>query len=146
MAGLGLLAALVRCSDSPTSGGCTYDNDGLKGGTYTFALTVDDSGFTPSILSAQNASQVTLTLKNTGTRPHDFVVDCAPTPNTTGCPTTSCFPASSKIPPVAPGASATATFVTPSDDLYVFRSDVGSDSQLAADGGASGLVGQFNVQ
>jgi len=141
-----LLFAVVRCSDTPGSGSCAKDQDGLSGGTYTFLLKVSDTAFTPTILSAQNAAQVTLTLENTGSKPHDFVVDCLPTPNSTGCPTESCFPDGGATGPVAPGATAKTTFVTPPDGLYVFRSNVGSDSRVAADGGVTGLAGQFNVQ
>ena len=142
----GLAFGVVSCSDSPGSGGCTADQDGLSGGTYTFVLTVNDTAFSPAILSAQNRAKVTLTLKNTGSKPHDFAVDCLHTPNSTGCPTESCFPDGGSIPAVAPGGSATTTFVSPPDGLYVFRSDLGTDSRLAADGGVTGLAGQFNVQ
>jgi hypothetical protein len=141
-----LAVVAVACSDTPGSGGCTHDQDGVSGGTYTFHLKVSDSAFTPAILSAQNHAQVTLELENTGTKPHDFVVDCLPTPNSNGCATESCFPDGGAIPAVAPGAHATTTFVTPPDGLYAFRSGVAGDSHVGADGGVTGLAGQFNVQ
>ena len=98
---------------------------------------MSDTAFTPTILKAQNLARVTLTLRNTGTTPHSFVVACMPTPNDDGCPTTSCFPDASTIGPLAPDASATATFVTPNPEgIYVFHSDLPGDSQ----------TGQFVVQ
>jgi hypothetical protein len=133
-----LAATLVACSSSSGSDTCgPGDQDGVAGGSYAFDLTVTDDAFTPTILKAQNDATVTLTLTNSGTKPHDFVVDCLATPNGTGCPTTSCFPAAATIPAVAPGATATATFVTPlPEGIYVFRSDQPGDAQ----------TGQFIVQ
>lgn len=123
------------------------DTDGINGGCYSFVVTVDDTAFSPVILKTENLGQVTLELKNAGTTPHDLVIGCIPTPNGQGCPTQSCFPAAANIPAVAPGSSATVTFVTPNPEgIYEFRSDVGTDSQQDADGGFSGLWGQFVVQ
>jgi len=123
------------------------DADGVNGGCYAFALTVSDTGFSPIILKAQNAGQVTVTLRNTGTSPHGFTVGCIDTSGLNGCPAQTCFPGNSSIPAVAPGASASATFVTPNPEgIYVFRSEVPGDSQVAGDGGVSGLWGQFVVQ
>ena len=122
------------------------DTDGLNGGCYTFDLTVTDTGFSPVILKAQNLGLVTLHLTNAGTKPHDFVMGCIPV-SFPGCPAQSCFSSAANIPSVAPGGSATATFATPNPEgIYLFRSDVNGDSQVDADGGASGLVGQFVVQ
>ena len=134
--------------DDAGSGACSPgDTDGLIGGCFVFDVTVNDQGFSPVILKAQNLGQVTLQLHNAGASPHDFVVDCLPTPNGQGCPAQSCFPAAARIPPLAPGASATTTFVTPNPEgIYNFRSDVGTDSQDESDGGVSGLWGQFVVQ
>jgi hypothetical protein len=133
-----LVAAAVHCSTSDASGGCgPADGDGVNGGNVTLDLTVTDDAFSPIILKAQNLSTVTLTLSNAGTRPHDFVVDCLPTPNANGCPTTSCFPDAAAIGPVLPDASATTTFVTPNPEgIYTFRSDQPGDTQ----------TGQFVVQ
>jgi hypothetical protein len=139
---LALAVAAARCADSTGAGAdggaCgPSDQDGLNGGSSTLDLTVDDDAFAPIILKAQNLSTVTLTLSNTGTRPHDFVVDCLPTPNDNGCPTTSCFPDAAVIPAVAPGASASTTFVTPNPEgIYDFRSDLPGDT----------MTGQFVVQ
>jgi hypothetical protein len=137
--------ALFRCSsgDSTSGGGganaCFDDANGISGGTYTFDVTVDDTGFSKQILETENLAQVTLTLKNTGTKPHGFEVACMPTNAPAGCPRTSCFPAGSTIAPLAPGASTTVTFDTPNPEgIYVFK------SSAPADGAVSGLNhGQF---
>lgn len=122
------------------------DSDGVLGGCYVFDLTVDDTGFTPRILKAQNVGQVTVTLTNAGSRPHDFAVGCT-TIAFAGCPATYCFPDTAHIASVAPGASATTTFVLPYvEGIYDFVSDLPGDSQIASDGGASGIWGQFVVQ
>src|SRR5262249_19082900 len=99
---LGLLGSSVCCGSQAGLGGS--DQDGMQGGNYTFAVTVNDTAFSPSILKTQNAANVTIVLTNTGTKPHDFVVDCAGS---------SCFPDASAMAPVAPQASSTAQFVTP---------------------------------
>jgi hypothetical protein len=146
---LGLDAAACSNGDAPGGACAPGDTDGLTGGSFTFALKADDAAFVPAILKAQNVASITLTLTNTGTKPHDFVIDCAATPNGNGCPQTSCFGDAAKIAPVAPGGSATATFATPNaEGIYVFRSDLPGDTQTAADGGGgvTGLVGQFIVQ
>jgi hypothetical protein len=123
------------------------DSDGVVGGCYVFEVTVDDTGFSPIILKAQNRSAVALTMTNAGSRPHDFVLGCLPTPNANGCPLESCFPAGANLAAVPPGGSATAMFVTPNPEgIYNFRSDVGPDSELLDDGGVNGLWGQFVVQ
>ncbi|MGO8993554.1 MAG: cupredoxin domain-containing protein [Polyangiaceae bacterium] len=131
------LVAGAHCTTS-TAGACTPDDaDGIQGGAYVFDLQVSDTAFTPIILTAENLAQVTVTLKNTGTKPHDFVVQCMATPNDNGCPTTSCFPDASTIGPLAPDASATATFETPNPEgTYNFYSDLPGDTQ----------TGQFIVQ
>ena len=143
VAGLGLLlGTLTRCGDSSASAGaCTTDQDGISGGTATFDVTVSDTGFAPRILKSENLARVTLTVRNAGTRPHDFVVGCIATPNAYGCPTTSCFPDAATIASLAPDASATTTFVAPKPEgIYTFRSDLGADT------GDGGLTGQFILQ
>jgi hypothetical protein len=71
---------------------------------------------------------VTLTLTNTGTRPHDFVVECVGS---------VCFPDASTIATVGPDASSTAQFVAPgTEGIYTFRSDLPGDMQ----------AGQFILQ
>ena len=145
--GLACVAAplLAACTSSAGSSPCAAgDSDGVNGGAFTFQLSVTDTGFAPAILKAQNRADVTLTLRNDGTRPHDLVFDCVATPNGDGCPTTSCFPDAAAVPALAPDASATVRFVTPNPEgIYVFRSDVGGDTAVAGDGG---LAGQFIVQ
>ncbi len=132
-----LVAALARCS-STSSGSCgSADQDGVNGGNFVFDLTVDDDAFVPRELPAQNLANVTLTLTNKGTRPHDFVVACLPTPNDNNCPTTSCFADAAAIGPLSPDASTTRTFVTPNPEgTYTFRSNLPGDTQ----------TGQFIVQ
>ena len=138
--------ALVHCSSSAghatntadaDAAGCFPDDDGIIGGDDTFELTVDDTGFSKNILTTQNDAQVTLTLKNTGTKPHGFEVDCTSVTSAyptvpAGCSTIACFPANSTIAPLAPGASRTITFDTPTPDglLYPFQSSEPSDSTV----------------
>jgi hypothetical protein len=125
----------------------TGDTDGINGGCFAFTITVDDNGFSPIILKAQNHAEVIVTVKNVGTKPHDFSVGCIATTNLQGCPPQTCFPAASSIPPLAPGASANASFVTPKPEgIYLFRSDVEGDSNVESDGGVSGIWGQLVVQ
>lgn len=109
----------------------------MNGGDFVFDLTVDDDAFAPRELPAQNLANVKLTLTNKGTRPHDFVVECMPTPNDNGCPARSCFPDAAAVAALAPDASTTRTFVTPNPEgTYTFRSDLPGDTQ----------TGQFIVQ
>jgi len=137
--------ALFACSSSTSGGGsggagggrCFPDNDGINGGQYTFDLTVDDTGFSKTILATQNDAQATLTLMNTGTKPHGFEMECTSVtpsyPNEpAGCPTSACFPANSTIAPLAPGASQTITFDTPTPDglIYPFKSSDPDDSAV----------------
>jgi hypothetical protein len=116
---------LVHCSQSSLGGS---DSDGISGGDAGFALTVTDDAFLPAILKCQNLANVTLTMTNAGTRRHDFVVQCMGS---------ACFPDAASIPPLAPDASATATFVAPyTEGIYTFRSDLPGDTQ----------TGQFILQ
>jgi hypothetical protein len=158
---LGLVTGGSHCSNvggSPgnagDSGACSANpagddggDDGINGGCFVFDVSVDDTGFSPLILKAQNLGVVTINLHNTGTKPHDFVIGCIPI-SFPGCSSQQCFPAAADIPAVAPGQSATATFTTPNPEgIYNFRSDVAGDSQLDSDdGGVTGLWGQFVVQ
>jgi len=122
------------------------DSDGINGGCYAFDVTVDDTGFSPIVLVAQNLATVTITLRNTGSKPHDFVVGCIPI-SYPGCPSQQCFPGEADIPTLAPGQSATTTFTAPNPEgIYDFRSDVPGDSQVESDGGVTGIWGQFVVQ
>jgi hypothetical protein len=136
-------------NDSDGSGDdkCAPDDaDGLTGGDAAFELDVFDDRFDPMILTAQDRTKITLTLHNMGTKPHDFVTDCVPTPNQDGCPMTSCFPMSAKIAPLGPGESAKATFVVPIvEGIYYYHSDVAGDVSGACAAGVSGC-GQFIVK
>ncbi len=124
-------------SEAALYAACYPDNDGINGGQYTFVLTVDDTGFSKNLLATQNDAQVTLTLTNMGTKPHGFEIECtsvAPAyPDLpAGCPTMACFPSNSTITPLAPGASATITFDTPTPDgiIYPFKSGGPDDSAV----------------
>jgi hypothetical protein len=135
------VAALTLACSSGTKGNgdtCSADDaDGMNGGSTTLDLTIDDTAFTPAILKTENRANVTLTVKNAGTKPHDFVVACLATPNGNGCPTTSCFPDAATIGSIPPDASVTTTFTTPSPEgIYDFKSDLTGDTQ----------TGQFIVQ
>ncbi|HKO51679.1 MAG TPA: hypothetical protein VJV79_28410 [Polyangiaceae bacterium] len=138
-----LLAAMLGCACSGTKkndDACTPDDaDGVISEPAARLLTVTDSEFEPKLLSTQNTSEITLTLKNIGARPHSFIVDCLPTPNSDGCPLESCFPSESKIEPVEPGEQVTVVFETPLvEGIYVFRSDVAEDAEFEP--------GQFIIQ
>ena len=119
---------------------CTPDDaDGIISEPAEFVVTVSDTEFAPKILAAQNSSTITLTLRNQGTTPHSWVIDCRPTPNEDGCPLEACFPSDARIAPVAPGESARVVFETPLvEGLYDFHSDVAEDRELEP--------GQFIVQ
>jgi hypothetical protein len=144
--------ALVDCSGSSGSASngdksddddddmCFPDNDGVTGntdGTYMFALTVDDTGFSKMLLTTQNSAMATVMLTNNGTKPHGFKVGCTSVtpayPNVpAGCRTTACFDPSSTIAPLDPGKSASVTFETPVPDnlIYPFTSNEPDDSAV----------------
>lgn len=128
-----LLTLVATACSEPGAGddACALDDaDGLVGGDYRFEVSVDDLAFSPVILKAQNDAEVTLRLTNTGTTPHDLVIDCIPTPNDDGCPIEACFPDAAHVPTLAPGESATVTFVTPlPEGIYDFRSTLPGDTQ-----------------
>ncbi len=140
-----LAATLVlvgACSSSSSggssNGGCFPDGDGLNGGSYTFDLTVDDTGFSKNILATQNDSQVTVHVTNNGTKPHGFTVGCTNVANAypdlpAGCPSKACFPAGATLAPLMPGASGSVTFVTPTPDnlVYPFSSNAPGDADVA---------------
>jgi uncharacterized cupredoxin-like copper-binding protein len=140
-AGLLLLAALTAvaadCGAGLGNDTCEGYQDGISGGAYALQLKVTDDAFAPLILKAQDVSTVTLTLTNEGTQLHDLVIDCMPTPNGSECPATSCFSEGAEIGPLAPGSSATTTFVTPKPEgIYVFHCDLPGHTH----------AGQFIVQ
>ena len=129
-----LLGVVVACSSDGGSGdACAPDDaDGIVGVELAAAVTVDDTAFAPPIVKVQNRSFLTLTLRNKGTRPHGFTVDCLPTPNSRGCPTQACFPESARIAPIAPGASTTVKVMTPAvEGIYTYRSPAPGDAGLA---------------
>jgi hypothetical protein len=144
-------SAVDAADDSSDDGGESSpckppDSDGITGGCFAFDLTVDDTGFTPIILKAQNNAQVTLTLKNAGTKPHDLAQGCVAL-GSPGCPPQICFPQQANVRALGPGETVTVTFVTPFvEGIYDFRSDLPGDSQVAGDGGIGGLWGQFVLQ
>jgi hypothetical protein len=141
-----LLAAaalgLGGCSHTADHDGdaCTpNDADGVISEPARLALTVTDSDFAPKILSAQNSSDITLTIDNQGTAPHGFVIDCLPTPNHDGCPTKSCFPSAARVESLAPGDTTTLMFETPLvEGIYEFHAGLVQDAELTS--------GQFIVQ
>lgn len=127
------LASTLHCgSDGPNDDddgdSCTQpDQDGVIGGDYAFAVDVSDTAFSPVILKAQNSGNVTLTVKNTGTKPHSFVVQCL---TTQGC--TACFPDGAKVAPLEPGATTTVKFVAPEQEgIFTIASDVPGDTFTA---------------
>ncbi len=150
-----MVIALAGCGSGKTSGNsCSPgDEDGVIGGNNivlvnvsdaAFAVGGVDSGSDERNISVQNSSNLTLTLTNVGTRPHDFVVQCIPSGLPEGCPAQSCFPPEANITTVSAGQSATTTFTTPRvEGAYQFISDVPGDTQVGADGLVSGLVGEF---
>jgi hypothetical protein len=128
---------------------CFPDHDGINGGNYTFDITVDDTGFSKTILATQNDATATLTLKNTGTKPHGFAVECTSvTPAyptvPSGCPSVACFPSNSIIAPLAPGESKTITFFTPTPDglLYPIKSSEPGDCEVP---GLNGSITQWSL-
>jgi hypothetical protein len=142
--------ATTACGDGADADGdspCTPDDqDGVIGGKYTVLVSVSDtefsvggvgSGSTQRNITIQNSSEATLTLTNTGTKPHSFVVECIPSGLPPGCEQTSCFPAEANIAPIDPGTSKTTTFEVPVvEGAYPVSSDVAGDDAL---------VGQFIV-
>jgi hypothetical protein len=130
------LVLLAACGGGGSGDPCTPpDADGVLGNVATFVRSVDDAQFLPAgsaLIKVQNLTKMTLTLKNVGTTPHGFAVDCLPTPNDYGCATKSCFPADARIPSIEPGASATITFTVPRvEGLYTYRSPVPGDAQTS---------------
>lgn len=148
-AAIALLTLIVAACGDPVDADdpCAPDDaDGVIGGNVTFELRVDETGFSPAILAAQNKAKVTLTLHNDGTRTHSFVIDCMPTPNMNGCPPTSCFGQGASIGAVEPGRSATTTFEVPRPEgIHYFHSDVAGDTPAPCTAGAQGC-GQFIVK
>ncbi|HEY4160339.1 MAG TPA: hypothetical protein VGM29_19640, partial [Polyangiaceae bacterium] len=150
-----VLAGAAACTSSRDDGAvCNPDDqDGVVGGNDVILLNVSDtafavggldSGSTEPNIAVQNLSNVTLTLTNVGTTPHGLYIACIQTGSPAGCPASSCFPDSANIPALAPGDSATVSFATPAvEGAYPFVSHEAYDAGTDADGGVSGLVGEF---
>ncbi|HEX7670747.1 MAG TPA: hypothetical protein VF395_14230, partial [Polyangiaceae bacterium] len=118
------LVVLPGCG-SPQSELGGDDQDGIVGGDKTFEVRVDDDVFLPlAIWKTQNLAHVTLNLENTGTKAHGFRVHCLGA---------QCFPTAATIPPIDPGATATAKFQAP----------YAEGSYDVDDGTADGPKGQF---
>lgn len=150
---MGLVLVTTRCTEKSV-GQCTPDDqDGVNGGNYVVLVSVSDTGFavggvdsgsTEPNIAIQNLGNVTLTLTNTGQKPHDMTIECIPTGLGAGCPATSCFPANANIATLEPGQSMTTTFVTPAvEGAYPFISDEPGDVETSSDGSVTGLVGEF---
>jgi hypothetical protein len=137
VAAIGLF--LAGCSGPGGSGDKCQpgDVDGIVGGKKTVGVTVDDDGFSPTPITAQNQTTMTIQLRNTGTKPHGFAIGCVATPNDNGCPAKSCFPGEARIDPVEPGGMGTARFVVPLvEQIYPVTSTAEGDA----------IEGQFVVQ
>jgi hypothetical protein len=149
-----LLASGCNASSDSNDSCKPADQDGVIGGTETVTVLLSvsdtgyavggvDSGSTEPNIAVQNLSHVMLTLTNVGARPHGMHIACIPTGLPAGCPAMSCFPDNANIPTLAPGDNATVTFVTPAvEGAYQFTSDEAGDTS-DADGGVTGLVGEF---
>jgi hypothetical protein len=136
---------------------CYPDNNGMNGGNYTIDLVVNDTGFQASgddgdggaknLIQTENDAPVTLTLTNMGTTPHGFAVGCISVCSSystlpAGCSPEACFPTTSAIPPLAPGATMSVTFVTPTPDGLIFP----FSSNEPNDTGVQGLnMGQWSL-
>jgi hypothetical protein len=155
-------SAPAGSASSPATAGpsnCFPDSDGINDVPSTIDIVVDDTGFyagspdsgaltdagMKTVITTQNASTVTLTLTNAGTVPHGFEVDCPSVLPTypdlpSGCSSMACFPSESAIAPIAPGTSATVTFVTPTPDnlLFPFKSSAPGDANNPALNGSDG--------
>ncbi len=149
----------VGCSSSDEnddSGCAPDDHDGVLGGNVTVQVSVSDTAFAvggvnsgssePNI-SIQNSAVVTLTLTNTGTKPHDMTISCLPTELPASCMNpSSCFPMEANVAPLMPGESKTVTFTAPVlEGAYQFVSDVDGDTTTDGQGKVTGLVGEYNL-
>jgi hypothetical protein len=136
------MTALLHCSSASNSSGddggdCYPDNDGVNDQPQTIALSVSDTEFSRTVITTQNASTITFTLANTGTKPHGFAVGCNSVLSSypdlpSGCASTACFPSTSTISALPAGQSMTVTFITPTPDnlVYPFKSNEPGDSDV----------------
>jgi hypothetical protein len=151
--GLALLGACSGHAGDDRASCNPGDQDGVVGGNTRVLLNVSDtafavggvnSGSTQPNIAVQNSSTVALTVTNVGTKPHSLHVACIPTGLPAGCQLLSCFPDNANIPAIAPGTSVTVTFATPAlEGAYQFTSEEPGDTSTDADGGITGLVGEF---
>jgi hypothetical protein len=151
--GLTLLGACSGQASDDRASCNPGDQDGVVGSNARVLLNVSDtafavggvnSGSTQPNIAVQNSSNVTLTVTNVGTKPHSLHVACIPTGLPAGCQLLSCFPDSANIPAIAPGTSVTVTFATPAlEGAYQFTSEEPGDTSTDAEGGVTGLVGEF---
>jgi hypothetical protein len=114
------------------------DDDDGAGGADDGAGGADDVSDAKNIIATQNSAQITLTLTNTGTKPHGFQVGCVSVCSSystlpAGCSSQACFPPGATIAPIEPGTSQTVTFITPVPDglLYPFSSSAPDDSSVS---------------
>ncbi|HEX3777061.1 MAG TPA: hypothetical protein VHV51_21455 [Polyangiaceae bacterium] len=148
---LTLIACSSKSSDSCNPG----DQDGVVGTGSSFTVLINvsdtefavggiDSGSTEPNVPTQNLEPTTMTLTNTGTKPHDLKIACIPSGLPASCPAMSCFPDNANIPTLQPGESKTVMFTTPAvEGDYPFTSDLDGDTTIEPDGGVAGLVGEF---
>lgn len=81
------------------------DNEMIDG-TFVFMLAFFHNGERPRpVIRAREGATLTITVRNLDSRPHAFAI--------TGIPTAS-------IPPIAPGALASVTFVAPVGGSYIY--------------------------
>jgi hypothetical protein len=113
------------------------DDDDGAGGADDAAGGANDGSNAKNIIATQNSAQITLTLTNTGTKPHGFQVSCVSVCSSyptlpAGCSSQACFPSGATIDPIDPGTSKTVTFLTPVPDnlLYPFSSSAPDDSSV----------------
>lgn len=91
-------------------------------------VVVSDDRFDPNLLTGKVNQPITLTIENRGTKPHSFVIDELKV----------------KIPPIEPGKTGTATFVSQqirtytNGGAYIFYSDVAGDKE-------AGLTGNLSI-
>jgi hypothetical protein len=151
---LALLAGSTLHCGSHSGNPCTPpDQDDVSGGSWVFFVSVSDTAFSvggvdsgsnETNITAQNLGQITLTLTNTGTKPHDMKIGCLPSGLPAGCAAISCFPADANIATLKPQESVTTSFVSPAvEGAYPFFSDEPGDMTTSPDGGTTGLVGTF---
>lgn len=156
-------AACFPDTDGVNGGSYTIDvvvtDTGFFNGTPDSGADIEAG--TKGGIATQNDAMITFTLTNTGTTPHGFEVECTPVSGNSlyanlpsYCPTTACFASLGLdagpdcqnfqglcIPPIAPGASITVVFDTPTPDglLYPYKSSAPADSAIPGLNGSGGV-------